>query len=171
MYNSTIIRREKICVGCGRPKLIFSKGRCKDCAGKYAAQSGSRIVTRVKAKDEDQEIWFQQQRLLMTGICINCGRPSCKYDDNYYKFSLAHILPKNKNEFPSVKTHYWNRLELCFWGEGSCHTNYDNKTLGLLDMNCFDTIITRFQLMYPDIAPAERRRIPAVLMNYVEIDL
>lgn len=31
-YNSTIRVREKICVRCGKPSYIFSRGRCQQCS-------------------------------------------------------------------------------------------------------------------------------------------
>lgn len=112
--------------------------------------------------------WFEERREEMTGVCVNCGKHSCKHDDTYYKFSIAHILPKAY--FPSIKTHPDNWIELCFWGENSCHTNMDNKTLDLIEMNCWDEIVVRFQKMYPYIAPKERKRIPNVLLQYINTD-
>lgn len=115
-------------------------------------------------KDELNE-WFKARRLQLTGKCVNCGAKSCRDDDNYYKFSIAHIF--GKALFKSVATHPLNFLELCFWGESSCHSNLDNGMIDLIDMNCWDEIVTKVNLIYPDIAPKERRRIPQVLLNYL----
>lgn len=112
--------------------------------------------------------WFEERRAEMTGWCVNCGKRSCKYDDNCFKFSIAHILPKAY--FPSIKTHPDNWIELCFWGKNSCHTNMDNKILDLIDMNCWDEIVVKFQNMYPYIAPKERKRIPNILLQYINTD-
>lgn len=111
--------------------------------------------------------WFTDRRAEMTGICLHCGGKSCKTSDQYFKFSIAHILPKNI--FKSVKTHPLNWIELCFWSP-SCHTNYDNKTLDIIDLNCFDTVIKRFVAMYPDISAKERKYIPDVLLQYLEVE-
>ena len=111
--------------------------------------------------------WFLDRRKEMTGTCVHCGGKSCKDNDHYYKFSLAHIL--SKSLFPSVATHPLNYLELCHFGN-SCHANMDNNMLDLIDMNCFDLVIERFAKMYPFIAPEERRRIPKILMEYVEVE-
>lgn len=167
--HSSITIKKKTCVGCGRLKYIFSKGRCEYCTKLHAVKSGSAIIkkTKRKSKTEGLDEWFEDFREEMTGFCWNCGRPSAKYTDDY-RCSAAHILPKNL--FRSVELHPLNRLELCFWGEGSCHTNYDNKTLDLTQMNCYDTIIERFLKIYPSIAPHERKNIPQVLLNYLDIE-
>ena len=111
--------------------------------------------------------WFIERRKELIGFCAHCGAKSCKDSDQYFKFSIAHILPKAI--FKSVATHPLNYIELCFWNN-SCHTNYDNKTLDIMDLNCFDTVIQRFVAMYPSIDPKERRYIPDVLLQYVEVE-
>jgi hypothetical protein len=112
--------------------------------------------------DKELKIWFPQRRLEMTGICMHCGNPTCKYDDLYYKHSVAHILPKAI--FKSIRAHPLNWIELCFWGN-NCHTNYDNKILEISKMNCYDIIIERFSKIYPFISSSEHRRIPDALMQ------
>lgn len=111
--------------------------------------------------------WFIDRRAEMKGFCLHCGGKSCKNSDQYFKFSIAHILPKNI--FKSVKTHPLNWIELCFWPP-SCHTNFDNKALDIMDLNCFDTVIKRFVAMYSDIAAKERKYIPDVLLQYLEVE-
>jgi hypothetical protein len=39
-----------------------------------------------------------------------------------------------------------------------------------MDLNCFDTVIKRFVAMYPAIDANERRYIPDVLLQYVEVE-
>lgn len=112
--------------------------------------------------------WFEDRRKEMTGKCDNCGGKTCKDDDKYYKFSIAHLLPKAYVK--SVATHPKNFLELCHFGNG-CHSQMDNKLLDLIDMNCFDKIVERVTEMYPHIAPEERRRIPAILMEYIKNEI
>jgi len=112
--------------------------------------------------------WFEDRRKLMTGRCSNCKRKSCKNDNTYYKFSIAHIL--EKAHFKSVATHPDNWIELCFWGDNSCHTQMDNKMLDMTEMSCWDEIVTKFQKMYPSIAKDERRRIPKILLQYINTD-
>lgn len=111
--------------------------------------------------------WFKERRKEMTGKCHHCNGNSCKHDDKYYKFSICHILPKAY--FPSVATHEYNWVELCFWNK-NCHGNMDNKMLDLIEMNCWDEIVTKFCIMYPSIAEKEKKRIPQVLLQYIEVE-
>lgn len=112
--------------------------------------------------------WFEDCRKEMTGVCQNCGKPSSRDSDGFFKFSIAHIL--QKAYFPSVKTHPYNWIELCFWGENSCHHNLDHGSLDLIELACFDQVITKFVAMYPSIAEKEKRRIPSGLLQYLETE-
>jgi hypothetical protein len=115
----------------------------------------------------DLKRWFEDRRKELTGVCAHCGGRSCKDSDQYWEFSIAHILPKNI--FKSVATHPLNYIELCFFNN-SCHTNFDNKTLDIIDLNCFSIVIDRFVVMFPVIDTKERRYIPDVLLQYVEVE-
>lgn len=120
-----------------------------------------------KGGGSELDRWFAERRKEMTGLCSHCGDPSCKNSDQYFKFSIAHILPKNL--FKSVRTHPKNWVELCFWNK-SHHTNFDNKTLDIMELNCFDEVIEKFVAMYPDIDPKERKYIPDILLQYIETE-
>jgi hypothetical protein len=109
--------------------------------------------------------WFQARRKEMQGRCLHCGEKTTKHQDNWYKCSIAHILPKRL--FKSVATHESNWVELCFW-KNNCHGNYDYNILDITELNCYDLVIERFIAMYPDIAPKERRFIPDALLQYVK---
>jgi|SRR5580693_4469369 hypothetical protein len=128
---------------------------------------GVEIGKNLVSGGADLKRWFEDRRKELTGICAHCGGRSCKDSDQYWKFSIAHILPKAI--FKSVATYPLNFIELCFFNN-SCHTNFDNKTLDIMDLNCFDTVIQRFVAMYPSIDPKERRYIPDVLLQYVEVE-
>lgn len=110
--------------------------------------------------------WFASCRKRMTGKCAHCGGRSCRDDNMYFKYSVAHILPKRPGMFQSIQTHPDNWIELCFWGN-NCHGNYDNGVLDLMQLNCFDQVIEKFIRMYPSIAPKERRNISDVLLQYI----
>lgn len=118
-------------------------------------------------KGVDLASWFEDRRKEMTGRCLHCGGISCKDNDKYFKFSIAHILPKRL--FASVATHPLNWVELCFWSN-SCHTNFDNNILDITQLNCFDAVIARVAAMYPDIDRKERKYIPDVLLQYIEVE-
>jgi len=122
----------------------------------------------VKPKKDYAELerWFKDRQKEMTGKCSNC-QGKTERDSRHYKCSIGHILPKAY--FPSIATHPLNWLELCFYGK-SCHTNMDNKMLDLTEMACWDEIVTKFCAMYPSIDKKERRRIPEVLLQYIEVE-
>lgn len=109
--------------------------------------------------------WFQARRKEMGGRCLHCNEKTTMHQDQWYKSSIAHILPKRL--FKSVATHPLNWIELCFW-KNNCHGNYDNHTLDIIELNCYDLVIERFVAMYPDIDPKERRFIPDALLQYVK---
>lgn len=110
--------------------------------------------------------WFKDRQKKMTGRCLHCNGKTEAYT-KLFKCSIAHILPKAY--FKSVATHPDNWIELCFYGK-SCHTNFDNHIIDIMELNCFDIVIERFVRMYPFIAPEEKRRIPDVLLQYVEVE-
>jgi hypothetical protein len=112
--------------------------------------------------------WFVDRRNEMTGFCSNCGKRSSKHSNQYFKFSACHILPKAY--FPSVSTHPENWVELCFWGDNSCHTNMDNSTLDLTEMACWDEIVVKFQILYPLLTQKEKARVPDIFLQYLNTD-
>lgn len=110
--------------------------------------------------------WFDDRHKEMTGKCKHCNGKTQKGQNNFIN-SIAHILPKAY--FKSVATHPENWIELCFYGN-SCHTNLDNYSLDIMELNCFDEVVKKFVSMYPSIAVQERKRIPQVLLNYIETE-
>ena len=168
MYNSTIIKKKKICVSCKKEQFIFSRGRCKFCTQKEDYKPIAKVSEKGRegGKQDSGELqrWFEERRKEMGGKCLHCGGKSSK-GTSQYKCSVAHILPKRL--FKSVATHPLNWIELCFWNS-SCHTNYDNYTLDITELNCFDLVIERFLAIYPEIDKKERKYIPDALLQYVK---
>jgi ATP-dependent helicase YprA (DUF1998 family) len=158
------IRRLKEQAKLPKQKKIY---RIPYVSAKKKEQMKEEKAIRVAGGNE-MDRWFEARRIEMTGWCAHCGDPSCKNNDKYFKFSIAHILPKNL--FKSVKSHPLNWVELCFWNK-SHHTNFDNKTLDIMELNCFNEVIEKFVAIYPYIVPKERKYIPDVLLQYVNIDL
>jgi hypothetical protein len=117
---------------------------------------------------EPQWEWFKERRKLMTGICQHCGGKTCKDDDAKFHYSIAHVLPKAY--FKSIATHHENWIELCYYGN-SCHSNYDSHMIDLTELNCWSSVIDKFIAMYPSIDKSERRRIPNVLLQYINTEL
>jgi len=179
---------------CSNP--VFGKGFCRNHQYKREDFDGRSILQKGIAKHKEQQKvkpkgwfkledevdymlvkeergggelqrWFEERRKEMTGICQNCGGKTQAFNTNY-KNSIAHILPKAY--FKSVATHPSNSIELCFYGK-SCHTNLDNKMLDLIEMACWDEIVTKFCIMYPSIDKKERRRIPNLLLQYIQTEI
>jgi len=144
-----------------QPKI--RKPIAKKSKKKLQQEAKDTIIKKTGGAELDR--WFQDRRKEMTGHCWHCQGVSCKNSHEYYKFSIAHLLPKRL--FKSIATHPLNWIELCFW-EQSCHTNFDNNTLDITELNCYDIVIERFVAMYPAIAPKERKYIPDVLLQYVK---
>ena len=180
MNNSTIIIKNKKCkCGCGREGKIWSKGMLKEC---YFRLNPPKPISKFSKKRESELLgsgesmqpkgnaelqrWFEERHKELTGVCSHCGGCTEKGKSSY-KCSIAHILPKAY--FKSVATHPLNYLELCFYGK-SCHTNFDNHQIDIMELNCFDEVIKRFVAMYPSIALQERRRIPQILLDYLDVE-
>lgn len=168
-------KKEMVCLNCAKIEDVekqTQKAKRRDAArgigqrlrSEYGNSNNEMAANQV-SKNAALTRWFNDRRKEMDGACKHCGGRSEKNNDATFKCSIAHILPKAY--FKSVATHPLNWIELCFY-KNSCHTNFDNKMLDIMELNCFDTVIERFLAMYPDIAQEERRRIPAVLLEYVK---
>jgi len=134
-------------------------------SAKKATQESIAKDVKEKTGGGELERWFQARRKEMSGYCSHCGKKTTKHQDKWFRSSIAHILPKRL--FKSVATHPLNWVELCFW-ENNCHGNYDNYAIDVIEMNCYDLIIERFIVIYPDIDPKERKYIPSTLLQYVK---
>ena len=172
-YNSTIIVKQKNCkCGCGRIGFIFSKGLVKECWSRLYGKNIPKVSDKRKAeisvvsvdKINNLEQWFKDRHAEMKGVCQHCQGKTQKGKENY-KCSIGHIF--QKTYFKSIATHPLNWIELCFYGN-SCHQNFDNKMINITELNCFDDVIEKFIKMYPSIAKEEKRRIPNILMQYVD---
>jgi hypothetical protein len=142
---------------CGKVGTYLDIGELKKnySIPKVSAKKKLEIETNKGGKSELDK-WFEARRKEMIGVCANCGGVTNKNDDKYYRFNIAHILPKAK--FKSVATHQLNFMELCFFGN-SCHSLVDNKD-GWGKTKCFDEVKRRFEIMLPLIADEELKYIP-----------
>jgi len=91
--------------------------------------------------------------------CEECGKPLAGTIAINPAAIVAHIIPKSPtNGCPSVATHPLNR----WFGCGDCHTDYDNRGAKFVKaMKVFPMLKERVALFYDEIAPAERRKVPA----------
>jgi hypothetical protein len=109
--------------------------------------------------------WFKGRMKFMSGKCCNCGD---KTETKKYEFaigSIAHILEKRNNMFPSVKYHPQNFIELCY----PCHQNFDNfwSWEEKQKLKCWPQVVEKFIMIEPDIAQGERKLIPDCLQKIV----
>jgi hypothetical protein len=119
------------------------------------------------AGDSGMDKFYEERRKEMTGRCLFCKGKTEKKNDETYRRSIAHLLPKRKNQFPSIALHPDNWLELCFYGE-SCHTNFDNGTITwelLRDSAEWEIIADKFKKIYPFIKEEEKKNIPPLLLK------
>jgi hypothetical protein len=141
-------------------------------AYKIPAKSKKKLAQEAEEKkgkkdpSADKERWFQERRKEMTGKCKNCQKPSYKNSNEYFRYSIAHILAKRKSMFPSVATNPDNWIELCT----DCHINLDNCMIDLTDLACWNEVVVKFQKIYPSIATEEKKRIPDILLQYINTD-
>ena len=162
------VGKELFCTNCHK------RNKVKEQIQKASIRNSVRLLGSTEANKDmvdnnaAKQRWFNDRRKEMTGVCANCSGKSCRDSDEYFRFSIAHILPKAY--FKSIATNKYNWVELCHFGNG-CHSQMDNKMLDLIDMNCFDTIIERFVKMYPHISQDEKKRIPSILLEYVKTEI
>lgn len=177
MTYSRIPYREGLCIDCppGTGLQPIVKNRCvrihynqhirlksakkaaartKDAVKRYAENKGANAPVAASLSE-----WFDQRRKEMTGVCCNCGNGSHKHSDVYFRFSIAHVLPKNI--FKSIAVHPSNCLELCI----TCHTFYDRSFADAAKMPCFPLAVEKFKLFENDIAAQEQRRIPEIFYS------
>lgn len=167
--NTPCRKRAKtyLCLSCCRQDDVSKQlKRQKEKVAVRSLNQYQKQIGSVPKGSAELNRFFENVHRQMTGRCRHCNGKTQKDKPNY-KNSVAHILPKAY--FPSVATHPENWVELCFYGE-SCHTNFDNKMLDLMDMNCFDEIVTKFVKIYPSIAENEKRRIPPILLEYLKTE-
>lgn len=150
-----------------QPKLPKGKKPIAKKSAKKIAQEQEEAKERKVSGGGELQRWFKEKRKEMTGKCAHCGGRSSKNSDTYFRHSIAHLLPKRL--FKSVATHPENWIELCYFPP-SCHANFDQNTLDMIDLNCFDEVIRKFVVIYPDIDSKERKYIPDVLLQYIEIE-
>lgn len=113
-----------------------------------------------KGSDSELDLWFVAKRKEMVGRCLFCNQKTEKDNDDTYRRSIAHLLPKNKSVgFPSVATHPDNYIELCFHNN-SCHTNLDSGKITwefIKDSKEWDVIKEKLLNILPMVAENERK--------------
>lgn len=154
----------KLCEHC-HTRPVFSHKACRFCQhkrtdpkwlAKKEKNKNNAVKKKVGVKEKDGELekWFLAVRKKLTGVCqCGCGKPSCKNDDTYYKFSCCHLFPKNR--FGSVATHPNNYVERAFWG--GCHSRLDDFGMDRWkEMADWPEIVEKFHELAPLLTEEER---------------
>lgn len=190
MAYSTIKLKPCKC-GCGKPSTLTCWGyRYDHLPDDLKAKAGTKKMVQQKkwnarravavklradnrkrveySEETVKEAWFKARRQEMTGYCsCGCGNPSSKNSEEYFRFSICHILPQRF--FKSVQFNPYNWIEMAFWG--GCHTNFDNRGEDRWHkLACWDEIVTRFKIIYPLTLQEERKHIPDVLLPYIPLN-
>jgi len=171
MAYSTIQQKKLICKDCndGIEKPIIA-GRCQYHYKLYRSKVSleKRKINYLKNTPENLDLqkeieklqlWFSDRRKEMIGGCENCGKRSCKDNEKFWKWSIAHVLPKSI--FKSVNKSQFNWIELCV----DCHNTYDRDWETASKMPVFKLAIEKFNLFKDQIAEEEKRRIPDCLLT------
>ncbi len=116
-----------------------------------------------KPKRDQQVEWFAARIKEMKGECLECSKPINKDVFAFAVMSVAHVLPKRNNMFPSVATHKNNSLELCV----DCHSLYDRSWDDACSMKVWPLAVDKFISIYPSIAANERKHLPEILRQEV----
>jgi len=118
-----------------------------------------------KPKKEAQLQWFKDRISEMQGKCMECGEPINKHVFSFAIMSIAHVLAKRDNMFPSVATHKDNSIELCV--KNGCHDRYDRSWEDAAQMKIWPVVVEKFKKIYPSIAASEKRHLPDILRQEV----
>lgn len=128
------------------------------------------MVDKNKGESKDElALYFAKRMSEVPAICDNCGAEAeWIKQPKYYKLwkaAQAHLL--EKRHFKSIQTHPLNFLTLFagFSGVCDCHDDYDHDWERASKMNVWEKVIKRFKILYPLIAPEERKFIPQALLE------
>lgn len=163
MAYSSIKPKMGICVDCSDSKVKrLVAGRCEY---HYKSHRAKIRLQSQKEDNQDKDLtgWFRARVMEMTGECSECGLPTNKYIFKYAICAVAHILPKSK--FPSVADHPMNWMEL--GASCGCHSHSEIFS-NAAEMKVWPEMVRRFKILYPFIAPEERKHIPELLMREIK---
>jgi len=171
MAYSTIVRKKCKC-GCHRWPATGYNGYSSVCAPaeikekvgnkrKVAQRNkNARLSAAFKIRkdtvDEDKNLltlWYLARRYEMTGVCIETGKKSSKDNDKYFRWSIAHVVPKALVKSVALNSQNW--LELCI----EAHTEFDRDFETASKMKCFAEAKRKFNLFKHLIPPDEMRRV------------
>lgn len=121
----------------------------------------------LKPQKDLQAEWYIEKVNGQTGTCMECGGSTKNSLFVYAKATVAHVLPKRDAMFASVATHPDNHLELCT--TNGCHHHYDNSWENAAKMKVWPIAVEKFKKMLPSIDPGDRKNIPDIFWQEVEV--
>jgi len=140
------------------PKEAVAKKK-KPLAKKSTKRLAEEKAIKEVGSDSELDLFFAAMRKKMTGRCLFCNGKTEKENDDTYRRSIAHLLPKASSGFPSVATNDSNWIELCFY-QNSCHTNFDNGYITwefIKDSKEWDVIKEKLLNVLPMVVENERK--------------
>jgi len=158
--SNYLLNRRNIMLGIKAPEVKEPKGAIAKQSEKQKQK-----IKDAKPDKEKQLQWFKERVAQFTGKCSECGGSTNKKNFQFAMMACAHILPKRSNMFPSVATHPDNWIELCV--TNGCHHKYDRSWEDAMTMKIWPLVVEKFKLIYPSIAPGERKHLPDVLRQEV----
>lgn len=122
---------------------------------------------RKQRAGDDTELvkWYKDKMKLMSGRCMECGKPTTTKVYELAIHSICHLLAKRKTVCPSVATHPLNWAEYCT----DCHYRFDNSAWeDIAKWKSWPEIQERLVHVYQHIAPDERRHFPDIVLKHIE---
>lgn len=122
---------------------------CKNCMSKTPIKSKVK-----KEKDQELEVFFASQSLVMPELCENCGERLDLSTLFSRKAQTCHILPKSL--YKSVKSHPQNKLFMCCFHGCHGHGNWDNlDSTKRKSMDVYELAIKRFRMFENTLSEQE----------------
>ena len=118
-----IVKKKKICLGCGKDSYIFSHGKCKNCQPKKLI---SKQTPRAKERAIEKKAWLEEihiwekslwDRMKLPRRCQSCAK---EVRGDFSPLYWDHL--KEKSSFPELAMLEWNILFVC----GECHSLRNN---------------------------------------------
>ena len=133
---------------------------------RVSKKRAAKIAEEKKARgNEPTELqkFFSRCIKLMTGRCRETGLPTSKFPYKIAICSICHILPQESCK--SVRTHPQNWIEL----EKDFHKKFDAMSWEEREqLKCWPEIRDKLVLVWPDLAPSERRHFPESVLSWME---
>ena len=153
------IRKLKEQAGQPKEKKIY---RIPQVSKKRAEKIAAEKLARGDNETEKQK-FFKRAMRFMTGRCAETGVRTNRVEYRYAINSICHIL--SQQQCPSVALHPFNWIEL---GE-NFHPKFDAMNWDeRAKLKCWPKIQEKLIMVWPDLAPDERRHFPPDLRKFVE---